>query len=253
MSINEFMKKMAMDMKVNDRDFTKDDFYYILKYIGIKKDNSLVEDIETFYQDFLDNLSNSLVKYEAKRVKTGENATYYIGFYVDKKANYKEAVKLYFPVKYEYLISALKTIFLYLIRNSVKATVKFCVKATNENIVIRFYDEKEVMPFINYCNSNFILEDLLVPCNPFIAKMHGLGLVKDDNTINTYNGILSVLLEEYFRLLKENNSLDKASGLDFLDYIRKRKMLEEGPEQQFNMEAIEKNIMTILEHKKVLD
>ena len=224
MSINEFMKKMAMDMKVNDRDFTKDDFYYILKYIGVKKDNSLVEDIETFYQDFLDNLSNSLVKYEAKRVKTGENATYYIGFYVDKKANYKEAVKLYFPVKYEYLISALKTIFLYLIRNSVKATVKFCVKATNENIVIRFYDEKEVMPFINYCNSNFILEDLLVPCNPFIAKMHGLGLVKDDNTINTYNGTLSVLLEEYFRLLKENNSLDKASGLDFLDYIRKRKI-----------------------------
>ena len=253
MSINDFMKKMAMDIRTSDREFSKDDYYYILKYLGVKKDNSLVEDIETFYQDFLDNLSNSLVKYEAKRVKTGENATYYIGFYVDKKANYKEAVKLYFPVKYEYLISALKTIFLYLIRNSVKATVKFCVKATNENIVIRFYDEKEVMPFINYCNSNFILEDLLVPCNPFIAKMHGLGLVKDDNTINTYNGTLSVLLEEYFRLLKENNSLDKASGLDFLDYIRKRKMLEEGPEQQFNMEAIEKNIMTILEHKKVLD
>ena len=253
MSINEFMKKMAKEIGSSDRDLSKDDFYYILKYLGVKKDTSLVGDIETFYQDFLDNLSNSLVKYEAKRVKTGENATYYIGFYVDKKANYKTAVKLYFPVKYEYLISALKTIFLYLIRNSVKATVKFYVKATNENIVIRFYDENEVMPFINYCNSNFILEDLLVPCNPFMAKIHGLGLVKDDNTVSTYNKTLSTLLEEYFRLLKENDTLDKASSLDFLDFMRKRKMLEEEEEKIFDIEAIEKNIGAILEHKKILD
>ncbi len=253
MNINEFMKKIAMEIKTKDRDYTRDDYYYILKYIGVKKDKSLVEDIETFYQDFLDNLSNSLVKYEAKRVKTGENATYYIGFYADKKAFYKDAVKLYFPVKYEYLISALKTIFLYLIRNSVKATVKFYVKATNENIVIRFYDKKEVMPFINYCNSNFILEDLLVPCNPFIAKIHGLGIVRDDNTVNTYNGTLSIMLEDYFRLLKEDKELDKACALDFLDYLEKRKSLEDSEEKIFNIEAIISNIKAILEHKRAID
>ena len=142
---------------------------------------------------------------------------------------------------------------MYLIRNSVKATVKFYVKATNENIVIRFYDKKEVMPFINYCNSNFILEDLLVPCNPFIAKIHGLGIVRDDNTVNTYNGTLSIMLEDYFRLLKENNELDKACALDFLDYLEKRKSLEDSEEKIFNIEAIINNIKAILEHKRAID
>ena len=128
MGINEFIKKIAQDIKINNNDYTKEDFYYILKYIGVKKDIANYQDIEKFYQEFLGNLSNSLVKFETRKIKTQENATYYIGFYVDKKADYKEAIKVYFPVKYDYQISALKTVFLYLIRNNISAVVKFYVK-----------------------------------------------------------------------------------------------------------------------------
>ena len=96
MSINDFIKVIVNEQNKNDKDFSKDDFYYMLKYLGIKKDKSLVSDIEKFYQDFLNSLNNPL-------------------FYADKKADYLEAFKVYFPVKYEYMISALKTIFLYLI------------------------------------------------------------------------------------------------------------------------------------------
>ena len=144
MRINDFLKQVASDIKTTGKDFTKEDFYYLLKYTGIKKDKSLVDDIETFYQDFLEKLGNSLIRHVTRKTGTKENTTHYIGFYTDKRASYTESYKVYFPVKYEYMISALKTIFSYLIRNSIESIVKFHVKATNENIVIRFYHKEDV-------------------------------------------------------------------------------------------------------------
>ncbi len=252
MTINSFLKKIATDVGMANQDYSADDFYYILKYLGVKKDNSLVNDIEKFYADFLDSLNNSLVKYEAKSLKSGENVTHYIGFYVDKKADFYEAVKVYFPVKYEYMISALKTIFLYLIRNNIRSQVKFYVKATNENIVIRFYDKKDISSFINYCKNNFVLKDLLVNPNPFIATVNGIGLVSDDNTINTYNGTLSILLRDYFALYRSRDVLETVSDISFLDYVMKRKEMASN-EEKFNIGAIEKNITTILNHNNPLD
>ena len=250
MKINDFLKKIAKDMTINEREFDSDDFYFMLKYMGVKKDVSLVEDIENFYEDFLNSLNNSLVRHEEKKVKSGENTTHYIAFYADKKANFEDALKVYFPVKYEYMISALKTIFLYLIRNNVVCTVKFHVKATNEGIVIRFYNKDDVLPFINYCHNNFVLSDLLEPLNPFIAEMYGIGLVMDDNTKNSYNGTLSEMLNEYFILLKNSDSLEKASDLDFLDYLMKRANIEEDSIIRFNIKAIAKNVNSILNKEK---
>lgn len=251
--INDFLKSVANDIKKTNKDLSADDFYYILKYLGVKKNVSLVQDIEKFYEDFLENLNNSLVRFENKSVKSGENATHYLAFYVDKKADYREAVKVYFAVKYEYMISALKTIFLYLVRNNVKSQVKFHVKETNEGIVIRFYDKKDVMPFINYCNNNFILSDLLHKVNPFIPTIYGIGLVEDDNTINTYNGTLSELLCEYFSLLKINDNILQASDLDFLDYVLRREKMEDQKQIKFNISSIRKNIEIILNHANPID
>ncbi len=244
--INDFLKKIAEEIKTKERKFTQEDFYFILKYMGVTKDSTLKDDILKFYNDFLTNLNDSLVKYDCKKTKNDLNTTNYIAFYVDKKANYKDAIKVYFPVKYEYLISSLKTVFLYLIRNSIKSQVKFYVKSTNENIVIRFYNPEDVIPFIHYCDNNFILKDLLVTGNPFIVKYKGIGLVKDDNTINTYNGTLALMLEEYFNLLCEEESLNNACDIDFLDYLIKRGNLEENPEMKFNINSIEKSIRIIL-------
>lgn len=248
MSINSFLRKIASDIKNTAKEFSAEDFYYILKYVGVKPNISLVSDITQFYHDFLDNLNNSLVKYEVKQLGHGDNITHYIALYADSKAKYRDAVKVYFPVKYDYLISSLKTIFLYLIRNNIMATVKFHVKATNEGIVIRFYDKKDVLPFVNYCNNNFVLKDLLVGVNPFIATIYGIGIVFDDNTVSTYNKTLSLLLEEYFKYMSDNNLLDKVSDLDFLDFIMKRVKLEKNEIRQYNMEAIINNFTAILNH-----
>lgn len=252
MTINDFLKKIASDIKGTDKNFTSEDFYYILKYAGVKKNATKAQDIEKFYQDFVDNLNNSLVKYEKRKVKNLADGTNYIGFYVDKKADYLEAVKLYFPVKYDYLISALKTTFLYLIRNNIKATVKFHNKATNEGIVIRFYDKSDVMPFINYCNNNFVLKDLIVSCNPFIATIFGLGIVRDDNTVNSYNGMLSNMLEEYFRFHREINTIDRVCDIDFLDYLIRRLDIEKDEKNKFNIKAIISNIKAILNKENPL-
>lgn len=253
MSINDFIKTIVKEVETNDRVFSKDDFYYMLKYLGIKKDISLVNDIEKFYQDFLNSLNNSLVKFSEKKLGSNENTTHYIAFYTDKKADYLEAVKVYFPVKYEYMISALKTIFLYLIRNNIEATVKFHVKATNEGIVIRFYKKSDVKPFIDYCNNSFILKDLLEPLNPFIAKIHGIGVVQDDNVISSFNETLANMLYEYFTFLKQNGSYDLASDLDFLDYVMKRANIEENDVLRFNIRAVEHSLESILNRSNPLN
>ena len=253
MKINDFLKQIARDIEKKDIDLTKDDFYYILKYVGIKKREDLEEDIESYFNQFLDNLGNSLVRHIVRSTGTKENKTYYIGLYAEKRASYKEACKVYFPVKYEYMISALKTIFSYLIRNSIESVVKFHVKATNENIVIRFYHKEDVIPFINYCYSNFALPELLEKVNPFIATIYGLGIVKDDNTLNTYNGTLSEVLKDYFLFLKKNNALDKISDLHFLDYVIQKENNEENEIIKFNLKAIENNIKAILSRTNPLD
>ena len=253
MRINDFLKQIASDIKTTDKDFTKEDFYYLLKYTGIKKDKSLVSEIEEFYDNFLESLNNSLIRHITRRTGSNENTTHYIGFYTDKRASYTESYKVYFPVKYEYMISALKTIFSYLIRNSIESVVKFHVKATNENIVIRFYHKEDVIPFINYCNNNFILDDLLEKVNPFIATIYGIGIVRDDNTLNTYNGTLSEVLEEYFKYLHTCDALDKISDLHFLDYVMQKENAEENEIIRFNLQAIEKNIKAILSRTSPLD
>lgn len=253
MSINDFIKTIVKEVETNDRTFNKDDFYYMLKYLGVKKDISLVNDIEKFYQDFLNSLNNSLVKFSEKKLGSNENTTHYIAFYTDKKADYLEAVKVYFPVKYEYIISALKTIFLYLIRNNIEATVKFHVKATNEGIVIRFYKKSDVKPFIDYCNNSFILKDLLEPLNPFIARIHGIGVVQDDNVISSFNETLASMLYEYFTFLKQNGSYDLASDLDFLDYVMKRANIEENDVLRFNIRAVEHSLEAILNRSNPLN
>ncbi|MDE5538902.1 MAG: hypothetical protein K2J20_00240, partial [Bacilli bacterium] len=213
----------------------------------------LHKDIDKFFQDFLNSLNNSLVRYDVKALGKDENTTHYIAFYADEKANYNEALKVYFPVKYEYMISSLKTIFLYLIRNSIKATVKFHVKSTNEGIVIRFYNKKAAIPFINYCNNNFELKDLLEDVNPFIATIYGIGIVEDDNTVGTYNQTLSNMLTEYFMYVKNNNLLEAVSDLDFLDYVRKRGNIEADKMVKFNIKAVENNVTAILNHKSPIN
>ena len=251
--INDFLKQIASDINKTERILTKDDYYYLLKYVGVKKDASRVGEIEEFYQSFLDNLNNSLVRHIVRNTGEGENTTHYIGFYTESRANYTEAYKVYFPVKYEYMISALKTIFSYLIRNSIPSTVKFHVKATNENIVIRFYHKEDVLPFINYCNNNFVLDELLERVNPFIATIYGIGIVRDDNTLNSYNGTLSEILEEYFEFLRKCNALDKISDLHFLDYVMGKKSKEENEIVKFNLKAIENNIKAILSRTNPLE
>ncbi len=250
--MNEFIRQVISDKNIQGKVFTQDDFYYMLKYYGVKKDIRLYQDIEKYYQDFLHSLGNSLVRYEVRNLGSEENTTHYIAFYADRKADYLESVKVYFPVKYEYMISALKTVFLYLIRNSIEATVKFHVKATNEGIVIRFYHKADVKPFIDYCNNNFVLDDLLIKCHPFMATIHGFGIALDDNEAGTYNSTLSGLLQEYFGFLEHNSSYSLASDLDFLDYVSKRANIEDNTILKFNIRAIEKNIKMILNHENPL-
>lgn len=248
MKINNFLKKIRDDIKNTNREFSYADFYYMLKYIEVNQSTQFSDDIETFYQDFLDSLNNSLVKYETKKLGNNENTTYYLGLYADASARFRDAVKVYFPVKYEYVVSSLKTIFVYLIRNNIKATVKFHLKATNEGIVIRFYKKEEVLPFINYCNNNFILKDLLVATNPFIATIYGIGIVFDDNKTSTYNKTLCRLLEKYFKYMNNNNLLDKVSDLDFLNFIINLANNLNDEIMEFNINSIINNITAIINH-----
>lgn len=248
MTINDFLKKIAKDMQENHRILSREDFYYILKYIGVKQDTSLVNDIENFYQSFLDSLNQSLVKYISKSTKKGENITHYIGFYVDKKANYLDAVKVYFPVKYEYMVNVLKTVLVYLIRNSIPCVVKFYAKATNENIVIRFYKKEDVLPFIKYCDNNFVLSDLLEKVNPFLTTNHGLGIAYDDNTVSTYNSTLCLLLSEYFESINANLQYDKVSASDFLNFVIRYEESCENEIMMYNIKAVLNSIENIILH-----
>ena len=74
MTINDFLKKIESDIKISNKDYNSDDFYYMLKYLGVKKNKGLVSDIEVFYNDFLKSLNDSLVKYDTRKLNYKENA-----------------------------------------------------------------------------------------------------------------------------------------------------------------------------------
>ena len=248
MDINKFFKNIANDLQTNNRELSSDDFYYILKYLNIEQNDTLSKEIENFFEEFLDNLSNSLVKYETKPIGSGTNKTNYLGFYVEEKNKPLKSTKVYFPVKYEYLISALKTTFIYLVRNNIKAVVKFHQKATNEGVVIEFYNKEDVKPFINYCHSNFILKDLLEPLNPFIVTYHKFGIIKKMQ--GSYIETIAELLSKYFKTIQKNKKYDKVSALDFLAFVVETK---ETAIDENDYNTIIKNIKTILNNKGILE
>ena len=74
MKMNEFLKQIASDIK-NGKEYTKEDYYYLLKYTGIKKDHSRAEEIEEFYKKFLESLNNSLIRHVTRKTGTGINTT----------------------------------------------------------------------------------------------------------------------------------------------------------------------------------
>lgn len=41
MTINDFLKKIESDIKISNKDYNSDDFYYMLKYLGVKKNKGL--------------------------------------------------------------------------------------------------------------------------------------------------------------------------------------------------------------------
>ena len=61
MKINDFLRTMASEV-ANNRELDWRDFYYTLKYLGVKRYDNLASDIENFYKEFLVSLNNSLVK-----------------------------------------------------------------------------------------------------------------------------------------------------------------------------------------------
>ena len=248
MLLNDFFSSLAKDFETKTQTLTSDDFYYILKYLNIETDTSLASQIETFFQQFLDKLSASLVKYESKYTKEGANRTNYLALYTTTKCPHTECTKLYFPIKYTYLIKVLTKVLVYLVRNNIKCILKFHQKATNEGLVIEFYHKEDVLPFINYCENNFKLNDLLEPLNPFMVSYHGFGIIKNYN--GSYIDTISKLLSSYISLIIKNDEYSKISALDFLSYVIdfKDTVLNDD-----NLNIIIKNLKLILNNNGVLD
>ena len=88
--------------------------------------------------------------------------------------------------------------------------------------------------------------ELLEKTNPFIPTIYGIGVVRDDNTKYSYLAMLSECLQDYFWLLKNTNTLDRVSDLDFLDYLIKRANIEEDDKTRFDINEIQKGITNIL-------
>lgn len=140
-------------------------------------------------------------------------------------------IKIYVPLKKEYLEKNVKKIMNFIIQNDIVHCSKLAKKIRADNLVLRVSTKEEADKIINYINSN-INKNEMNEYNPFCISEGKVGLAIDGGC--SYNSILSKYIAEYIHKCSQTNgqinintfeqymqeSLKKLSNPSSVDYTK---------------------------------
>lgn len=133
------------------------------------------------------------------------------------KASYD--YKLYLNLPYENLEEGVTRIFDYLNSHNIENHSKVADVRRADEIVLRIPKKEDVIKVLNYINNDpFFLKHSKSP-NPFIPRYGIVGVAYD--YLESYNGVVSDLLSQYFSTKTKNKELNSISLKDFTNFVQR--------------------------------
>ena len=127
-----------------------------------------------------------------------------------------DAIKIYVPQKSSSIERSARLLFDFMDKLNIAHMSKIAKRERVDNIVIRVYNQVDADKILNFVSGNSQIQSGLINANPFTYSVNNIALGFDRD--NSYNGIITCMINTYLRHLKVNNNLEMASLEDFVNY-----------------------------------
>lgn len=240
--IAAILVKLSEYAKTNyvDNSFYEIIYKYLRSY-NIGKENNL---------DIRNNFLPWINRFQNKKTKCVNTSTHpYWCQFINEKYNNQvleesDPVKLYIPLKSEYIYEGVNRIFDFCEQNNIIHQSKVASKMRNDNVVLRIKNIEDARKVINFVNNDSYLQRGALKPNAFCFNVGNVGMAIDN--MQSYNDNVSKYLLNYIRQKKQQNNLNNVSLEDFFNYVACNRLQYDTKESIIYGDEIRKLILTAL-------
>lgn len=126
-------------------------------------------------------------------------------------------IKLYLSFPKDKIYECVNKVFEYIAKKNMPTRSKVSDILRSDSVVIRLERESDARKVIQFVNNDAELNNCSKKTNPFLLKQGNIGIGYD--YMLSYNSVLSLLLEMYFKYCRLNNKLNEVSLETFREYV----------------------------------
>lgn len=198
----------------------KEEFTNIIYNLLKCYNNVISEDIEYYFPYWI---NRSKEHYKTTTVFQDENWKYFCQFtneeYDSQTIIESDPIKLYVPLKKEYIYAGVNRIFKFCDQNDIIHKSKVSKEIRTDNVILRIKEKEDAIKVINFINNDRYLKEGSLTPNPFLIQDGNIGIAIDN--YNSYNFEVATWISKYITTLASYNSNKFISDGHFKDFIEK--------------------------------
>lgn len=141
-----------------------------------------------------------------------------------------DGIKIYIPVEAEKIYDITSAVIDFSVKENIPMQIKVAKEMRNDAITMRVTTKEDALKIEQFLNIELDYQTSINP-NPFLCRKGKIAFAYDGNL--SYNTTLSKLLNGYLIERKNLQMLDSITVEGFLIYLKKQKVLLNGPDKQF--------------------
>lgn len=207
--------------------------------------------------DIRKNFPSWINRFKSKqtRCENTKDHLYWCQFVNEKYPNQtlkeSDPVKLYIPLKSDYVLEGVNKIFDFCEQNNIIHQSKVASTMRNDNVVLRIKEIDDAIKVINFVNNDEYLKQGALKTNPFCFKVGNVGLAIDNK--NSYNDNVSKFLANYIMYKKQTKTLNNVSIDGFFDFVACNRLPYSTKEDVIYGDEIRKLILISLKSNEFSD
>lgn len=210
--IDDFLRTYAKIYDENPTlDICYDTFYDALMIYDLNLEGNPDINIRPLFENWIKRYENSSLK-----VKPSVYKPQFLKFTTKNHVPYKTH-KLYMSFQKDKIEECVNRVFDFIERNNMESDSKISDTLRSDGVVIRLDNKMDVMKFFDYASSDQILTESSLKTNPFLMRYKNIAFAYDGYL--SYNAVVSILLEEYFKEKKHSKTLGNVSINDFKIFV----------------------------------
>lgn len=210
--IDSFLRRFATIYASNPNfQITCDSFYGELMQYGLSQEDIANPSIRDNFDSWIKRYYNS----RHLNVHFSKLQERFLQF-PSKEHAYSGEFKLYLSFPKDKIEACVNEVFDFIERNKIDSGSKVADMVRSDSVVLRLTNSVDVAKVIDFVNNNKFLRKNALPTNPFLMRYGVVGYAYDDRI--SYNTVVTMILEKYFKFKRENADLINVSYQDFFDF-----------------------------------